>query len=127
MKNELVSQKSVGKKGPFEVMSSMKFEILANNESNAYKFRRKVKKSRKSSILQGEKCGQCMKVDESSLIGAWTQIYGNPKTIKRNYGTLMSLENFHQNVEGLDTIKIDKTPVCIGLEGIYIYPKLLHN
>lgn len=31
----------------------------------------------------------------------------------------MSLENFHQSVEGLDTIKIDKTPVCIGLEGIY--------
>ncbi|CAD6187599.1 unnamed protein product [Caenorhabditis auriculariae] len=100
LKRQLTKQREKAiEKGPFRTMDGLKGRM-------------KPKRTTKSST--GDSCDQCIPLEANMIQGAWTQIYGNPKSLNKVFGTVMSLEDIHS---ASHTAKMSKKKVsCVGLE-----------
>ncbi|VDN37206.1 unnamed protein product [Cylicostephanus goldi] len=59
-------------------------------------------------------CPQCIPHRIKMMEGAWTQMYGNPRVIRKTFGTIASLEKA-MTANGKTTMSSVPT-ACVGLE-----------
>ncbi|CAJ0947359.1 unnamed protein product, partial [Mesorhabditis belari] len=61
-------------------------------------------------------CGMCKTMNIRKLKGSWTQLYGNPDSMKQTFGTIRSLERMKGSRRHLSKNSTTKKPSCVGLE-----------
>ncbi|GMR61720.1 hypothetical protein PMAYCL1PPCAC_31915, partial [Pristionchus mayeri] len=117
LRRELQEKKEEAiKEGSFKTMTRLKGKVMREMQEREYappspsRSRRPAEDSGSSSS-----CPPCIPVKLKEIQGSWTQIYGNPASLKKTFSTIMSLEAMAS--AGSRTLSMtSKKPVCVGME-----------
>uniref|UniRef100_A0A0N5BAD8 Uncharacterized protein n=1 Tax=Strongyloides papillosus TaxID=174720 RepID=A0A0N5BAD8_STREA len=109
-------------KGVFDLMKTHKKEASEKNTSEREEVVVDLLKNpndeEEEDVEEDEKmCDACIPVQLTKIKGPWTEIFGNPSTIKKTFSTVLTLMEMKSLESGIVTSNLSpRTASCVGME-----------